>query len=142
MRWRCPQYRDATALSTDHILATKLVIPTSPTQLVPRARLRQPDNEPAVILVCAPAGYGKTTLIATWASASRHKMACLLLDADDNKPLRFLTHFIGAILARFPGFGGQAGSFAAAARGWSDALAGELAVRFFAAPAAGSAAMN
>jgi LuxR family maltose regulon positive regulatory protein len=92
-------------LSTDHILATKLVIPTSPTRLVPRPRLERPAEAPAVILVCAPAGYGKTTLIAGWASASQAKVAWLSLDADDNEPLRFLTHFICAIQTQFADFG-------------------------------------
>jgi LuxR family maltose regulon positive regulatory protein len=92
-------------LSIDHILATKLVIPTSPTRLVPRPRLQRPAAAPAVILVCAPAGYGKTTLIASWASASDAKAAWLSLDADDNEPLRFLTHFICAIQTRFADFG-------------------------------------
>jgi LuxR family maltose regulon positive regulatory protein len=92
-------------LSIDHILATKLVIPTSPTRLVQRARLQRPGHAPGVVLVCAPAGYGKTTLIASWASAGEAKVAWLSLDADDNEPLRFLTHFICAIQTQVPEFG-------------------------------------
>jgi LuxR family maltose regulon positive regulatory protein len=95
------------ALSTDHILATKLVIPTSPTALVPRARLSQPQPETgaSVIFVCAPAGYGKTTLVASWTASTRARVAWISLDADDNDPLRFLTHFVAAVRTCFPEFG-------------------------------------
>ncbi len=92
-------------MSTDHILATKLVIPTSPTELVLRSRLSLPDAGASVILVCAPAGYGKTTLIASWAKATKTRVAWISLDADDNDPLRFLTHFVSAIQSQFPGLG-------------------------------------
>ncbi|MES2320215.1 MAG: LuxR C-terminal-related transcriptional regulator [Pseudomonadota bacterium] len=90
---------------TDHILATKLVIPTSPTALVLRSRLSEPDQGASVILVCAPAGYGKTTLIASWAKARQTKVAWISLDADDNDPLRFMNHFVSAIQSQFPGLG-------------------------------------
>ncbi len=70
-----------------------------------RTRLCQPDKGASLILVCAPAGYGKTTLIASWAKASAAKVAWISLDADDNDPLRFLTHFISAIRSQFPGLG-------------------------------------
>ncbi|SRR6266566_9538257 len=45
------------------LLATRLHVPRSPARLVPRARLRQ-RLEQSLILVCAPAGFGKTTLLA------------------------------------------------------------------------------
>lgn len=72
---------------------------------MPRPRLRQPEKGAAVILVCAPAGYGKTTLIASWAKERRAKVAWVSLDADDNDPLRFLTHFVTAVQLQFHGFG-------------------------------------
>ncbi len=92
-------------MSIDHILATKLVIPASSPQLVPRARLIQPQHAPRLILVCAPAGYGKTTLIASWARKLSTPVAWLSLDEGDNDPLRFLMHFITAIQGQYPDFG-------------------------------------
>ena len=88
-----------------NILATKFVIPSSPAQMVSRPRLLQPEESPRVRLVCAPAGYGKTTLIASWVHTSQSPVAWLSLDAGDNDPIRFLTHFICAIQIRFPDVG-------------------------------------
>jgi LuxR family transcriptional regulator, maltose regulon positive regulatory protein len=102
--------REAQALpnspaAPDHILATKFVIPSSPVQMVPRPRLLQQEESPRIRLVCAPAGYGKTTLIASWARANQSPIAWLSLDAGDNDPVRFLMHFIHAIRPHFADFG-------------------------------------
>jgi len=51
------------------ILRTKLLIPQLRQHAVPRVELLDGLNESAfgdVVLVCAPAGYGKTTLITEW----------------------------------------------------------------------------
>ncbi|QAU33026.1 LuxR C-terminal-related transcriptional regulator [Janthinobacterium sp. 17J80-10] len=92
-------------MSTDYILSTKLVIPATPMRIVPRARLMRPQDAPRLILVCAPAGYGKTTLLTAWATEMPAPVAWLSLDGGDNDPLRFLMHFITAIQARHPDFG-------------------------------------
>ncbi len=88
----------------DHILATKLVTPVVPAHMVPRARLMRAADAPRLTLVSAPAGYGKTTLLAAWAAAAAIPTAWLSLDRLDNDPLRFLTHLIAAIQARLPRF--------------------------------------
>jgi LuxR family maltose regulon positive regulatory protein len=92
-------------VSIDHILATKLVIPAMPLRVVPRARLMHPQDAPRLILVRAPAGYGKTTLIASWVKDMPASVAWLSLDGGDNDSLRFLMHFITAIQAHYPDFG-------------------------------------
>ncbi len=92
-------------LQNSHILATKLVAPTAPVQLVPRPRLQQPEKIPPIILVCAPAGYGKTTLIVSWLSSGTTPVAWHSLDAGDNDPVRFLAHFVAAIQSQFADFG-------------------------------------
>lgn len=105
-----PSIREASALphasaAPDHILATKFVIPSSAGKMVPRLRLLQPEESPRIKLVCAPAGYGKTTLIASWARALEAPVAWLSLDAGDDDPVRFLMHFIHAIQMRYADFG-------------------------------------
>lgn len=47
-------------------------------------------------LVTAPAGYGKTTLLAQWAQASRHPVAWLSLDEEDNDAERFFRYLLAA----------------------------------------------
>lgn len=89
----------------EQILGTKLVIPTSLSALVTRDRLQQPADQPRLVLVCAPAGYGKTTLIASWALRSTLPVAWLSLDQGDDLPNQFLLHFIGAIRLQFADFG-------------------------------------
>jgi len=51
------------------ILSTKLFVPRARSPIVDRSRLlTQPEDGPpsAIILLSAPAGYGKTTLVPDW----------------------------------------------------------------------------
>ena len=84
----------------NHTLATKLHVPRPRTQLVPRAhlvkRLRQ-GAERALTLVSAPAGFGKTTLLAQWLAESDLPIAWLSLEPEDNDPTRFLAYLIAAL---------------------------------------------
>lgn len=81
------------------LLTTKLRVPPQTFHIVHRARLIQAIESgiPAykIILISAPAGYGKTTLLAEWARASRHRIAWLSLGAEDNDLQRFL-HYLAA----------------------------------------------
>jgi LuxR family transcriptional regulator, maltose regulon positive regulatory protein len=88
------------------LLATKLHIPGPRPGLVPRLRLAAQLDEglaTGVILVCAPAGYGKTVLLADWARDSRRPVAWLSLDAGDNDPARFWRHAVAALDGARPG---------------------------------------
>src|SRR5512137_2225010 len=92
-------------------LKTKLIHPQVRPQRVPRPRLLQ--RLPAALqvpltLVCAPAGYGKTTLLVEWARASQVPVAWLTLDAEDNDPQRFLSYFILALQRLDPELGRSA----------------------------------
>ena len=54
------------------IIATKLVAPRPPTEIVERARLRELLNQGAgrpLTLLSAPAGWGKTVLLADWVAS-------------------------------------------------------------------------
>jgi ATP/maltotriose-dependent transcriptional regulator MalT len=98
---------DAAATSEhDVLLATKLNVPWLRPDLVPRPRLAQWLDEGrarGLVLVCAPAGYGKTVLLAEWARRSRHPVAWLSLDAGDNDPARFWRHAVAALNRVRPG---------------------------------------
>jgi LuxR family transcriptional regulator, maltose regulon positive regulatory protein len=54
---------------------------------------------------CAPAGYGKTVLLADWARHGEHPAGWLSLDAGDNDPARFWRHAVAALDRARPGIG-------------------------------------
>ena len=92
----------------DVLLATKLHMPASRPGLVPRRRLTARLEEGlarGLVLVCAPAGYGKTVLLADWARRGEHPAAWLSLDARDNDPARFWRHAVAALDRARPGTG-------------------------------------
>jgi len=91
------------------LVATKLFVPTRRTGLVARPRLRERLDRGAkarLTLVSAPAGFGKTTLIAEWlANASKRASAWLSLDRTDNDPGTFWSDVIAALQTAAPGVG-------------------------------------
>ena len=92
----------------DVLLATKLHLPGPRPDLVPRPRLTARLDEglaQGMVLVCAPAGYGKTVLLADWARHGRQPAAWLSLDAGDNDPARFWRHAVAALDRARPGTG-------------------------------------
>jgi LuxR family transcriptional regulator, maltose regulon positive regulatory protein len=82
------------------LLATKLHRPPPRSHLVRRphltARLTQGVEGP-LTLVSAPAGFGKTTLLAQWLADSSTPSAWLSLDEGENDPARFLMYLIAAV---------------------------------------------
>ena len=100
----------AAASEGDVLLATKLYVPRSRPDLVPRPRLTgrlDEGLERGLVLVCAPAGYGKTVLVAGWAERARFPAAWLSLDAADNDPARFWRHALAALDRALPGIGAR-----------------------------------
>ena len=83
-----------------YLLRTKLNRPTLTSDHVQRAALKErldaASNQP-VILVSAPAGYGKSTLVSYWLDTIEKPSAWLSLDEDDNDLQRFLSYFVAAI---------------------------------------------
>jgi LuxR family transcriptional regulator, maltose regulon positive regulatory protein len=69
------------------VLGTKLHVPAMRRRLVSRSRLTdrlrvEPSSMPRLVLVSAPDGFGKTTLIAQWLAAGpSRRVAWLSLDA-------------------------------------------------------------
>ncbi len=92
------------------LLTTKLHVPPISPDLVPRPHLlRKLDNglRPGnrMIMVCAPAGFGKSTLLSQWLASHKRKAAWLSLDDGDNDAIRFWTYLITALQNVEPGLG-------------------------------------
>ncbi len=88
------------------LLATKLNVPGLRPGFVPRPRLLGRLDEGVareLTLVCAPAGFGKTALLAEWAHRGARSVAWLALDAGDNDPARFWRHAAAALDRVRPG---------------------------------------
>ena len=93
------------------ISRTKIALPTRRTDWVNRPRLLELFYELLefkLILVTAPAGYGKTTFMADVAHQIEIPICWVSLDELDQDPARFIAHFFASIEARYPGFGKQA----------------------------------
>src|SRR5215831_3619550 len=82
------------------LLFTKLHMPRPGSQLVQRShlyeRLAQGMNC-ALTLVSAPAGFGKTTILADFLTRSATPVAWLSLEVEDNDLVRFLSYVIAAL---------------------------------------------
>ncbi|HZG68865.1 MAG TPA: BTAD domain-containing putative transcriptional regulator, partial [Herpetosiphonaceae bacterium] len=107
------------------ILATKLFLPPARAALVPRPRLHaRLDRGLAgpLTIIAAPAGFGKTTLLAEWlaqlpagtsipsgsnATACPPQVAWLSLDAGDSDPIQFLRYLIAALQTVAPTVGSR-----------------------------------
>ena len=89
--------------SAPDLLQTKLATPFVRAELVARPRLIDQFDRglyQPLTLICAPAGFGKTTLIAAWLASNAgrdHPLAWVSLDDDDNDPGRFCTYLIYAL---------------------------------------------
>lgn len=81
------------------LLETKFYLPRWRVGMVSRhGLLARIQSMHRLTLVSAPAGFGKTTLLAEWiTSVSNHRIAWVSLDQSDNDPLFFWTYLITAI---------------------------------------------
>ena len=85
---------------TGSLIHTKLHLPATRPRLVPRARLQEQIRRGLagpLTLIIAPAGFGKTTLIASCVTAYGMPVAWLSLDRDDNQLERFLSYLVAAL---------------------------------------------
>jgi LuxR family maltose regulon positive regulatory protein len=96
------------------LLETKLYVPRPRRGLVARPRLSERLGrwaESKLTLISAPAGFGKTTLLAEWLAAvpaGRKSVAWLALDEGDSQPVLFWTYLITALQTVAPGIGTSA----------------------------------
>src|SRR6266566_2103629 len=92
-------------------LSTKLHRPLPRAQLVHRPKLAERLTQGMMgplTLVSAPAGFGKTTLLAQWLAESGMSVAWLSLEPGDNEPVRFLSYLIAALQTLDPHLGAEA----------------------------------
>jgi LuxR family transcriptional regulator, maltose regulon positive regulatory protein len=88
-----------------HLLRTKLYVPPIRSNQIARPSLSDLINgglDRSLILVSAPAGYGKTTLVSSWLKESQIPSAWLSLDDGDNDPIRFLQYLLAALVPIAP----------------------------------------
>lgn len=81
-------------------LTTKLYLPSPRQELVDRPVLLDRLKEGLrgkLTLVSAPAGFGKTSLVAAWRKECETPLAWISLDEEDNEPARFLDYLVGAL---------------------------------------------
>ncbi len=97
------------------ILSTKISIPPLREGYTPRPRLLAQlavGLTRKLILVSAPAGFGKTTLLNVWLNDERRKeqaaFGWLSLERGDSVPTRFWTYFVRALQVAAPGLGEMA----------------------------------
>ena len=92
------------------LAATKLSPPTLPNNLVDRSRLDELldsgiDTHARLILASAPAGSGKSTLVASWLARRTEASAWLQVEDSDDDPARFWAYLTEAISLTRPAVG-------------------------------------
>ena len=97
------------------LLETKLYVPKLRRGVVARPRLSEHLSrgaaESKLTLISAPAGFGKTTLVAEWLAATATKersAAWLSLDQSDNDPASFWSYLVAALQTAGPVVGATA----------------------------------
>jgi ATP/maltotriose-dependent transcriptional regulator MalT len=81
-------------------LRTKLGPQARGSHAISRPRLRElleAGTDARLVLVSAPAGFGKSTLLADWIATSGIAAGWLSLDASDNDPTRFWRYLLAAV---------------------------------------------
>ena len=98
--------------SSRPMLRAKMLVPRLPPATVARPRLeaRLPGvAHVRLTTVVAPAGWGKTTMLAAWAARQecRGRVAWLSLDQADDEPVRFWTYALSALELVAPELAGE-----------------------------------
>jgi LuxR family transcriptional regulator, maltose regulon positive regulatory protein len=90
------------------MLLTKLHIPHAGNKIVHRPVLYEKLNiglNRKLILISAPAGFGKTTIVSDWIAQNKFPAAWFSLDTGDNDPAEFLSYIISGIQSLHSAFG-------------------------------------
>jgi len=92
-------------VNENSILNAKINFPSPLSNSLPRPRLRkllENGQSHKLVLVSAPAGFGKTTLVSDWAAAQESRFAWFSIDTYDNDPVVFFGHFFQALSGKIP----------------------------------------
>jgi ATP/maltotriose-dependent transcriptional regulator MalT/two-component SAPR family response regulator len=95
------------------VIRTKIIIPQRRREIITRPRLLTILDdilELKLLILAAPAGYGKTSLLVDYSKHTQLPVCWLALDPLDNDLKRFATHLIASIHMRFPEFGEDSNS--------------------------------
>lgn len=87
------------------VVEAKLQVPRAHRQPIARSRLLrllEAAGARPLTVVCAPAGFGKTTALVQWVDATRSPVAWLSLDARDDDPRHLLAHLLAALARLAP----------------------------------------
>lgn len=85
------------------LILTKYHVPATRPNIIPRIRLVERLTSQAgtgLVLVCAPAGYGKTTLLAEWSQSLKQNgsaVAWYALDPSDDDPIPFGAYLVASL---------------------------------------------
>jgi LuxR family maltose regulon positive regulatory protein len=93
------------------VLLTKLHIPPAGDNIVHRPELHEKLNiglGRKLIIISAPAGFGKTSLLSDWIHQQKIPTAWFSLDNGDNDPVEFLSYIISGIQGIHAAFGQSA----------------------------------
>jgi ATP/maltotriose-dependent transcriptional regulator MalT/DNA-binding SARP family transcriptional activator len=105
------------------IIRTRVTAPRRRGELVTRPRLNKLLSElieKRLVLVSAPAGYGKTSLLVDFVSECQLPVCWYTIDRLDFDPLQFIAFFAAAIHNRFPKFGQRTIAALSSAQGQVD----------------------
>jgi LuxR family maltose regulon positive regulatory protein len=135
MRDSEPQVAVPHHIAPFELLEAKLCIPTARPGSVPRVPLvnRLRASRTTLVTVLAPAGYGKTTVLAQWADRDERPFAWVTLDDDDNDPL-LLARYVASSLVRVQHVDAAVFDELAADGAWCRRTLARLTSAFFSAP--------
>jgi LuxR family maltose regulon positive regulatory protein len=97
-----PRFGSDRAMSHPFAIADsveKVDEPIAPEQLIPRGQVIDllRESEAPLVLVTAPPGYGKTSLVRQWSDEDPRRFAWLSLDASDNDPVMLVLYLVLAL---------------------------------------------
>ena len=95
----------------DGVMLSRTLAPSLPNNLITRKHLFNllSEKRPGATLVIAPAGYGKTTLVAEWAKQCTSKVIWTQMSSKDSL-IQLSQHMIQSVRNAVPGFAPWANS--------------------------------
>jgi len=106
--FRSPGTTNPPADPAGEVIATKLFTPRSRHPVVRRPRLERILDRAGTVpltLVVAPAGWGKSTLVADWSSRAGQPAGWVWLERTEDDPVRFWRHVLHAMSDAVPAAG-------------------------------------